>query len=98
MGRKSERYRKIKSKKYLERVKDIEWECVLFRSGTPEEIVKSVKLLESFKGCFIKADGVICKLKEAKPPPAWSCILLEGGVQWFALGNYFNIYLPLKQK
>ncbi len=93
------RYRKIRSKRFLEKIPNESWECVLYRENDDKkELENSCILLKHFNGCFIKADGIICKLEEVKISPAWSYILLDdGGIQGFALGNYFNIYLPIKK-
>lgn len=99
MIRDYKKYRKIRSKKYLKKITKEQWECVLYRENTDKKVLEdSCILLKHFNGCFIKADGIICKLKEVKISPAWSCILLDdGGIHLFALGNYFNIYLPVKK-
>jgi hypothetical protein len=80
----------------MKEIKDGPWECVLLKTGNKDDLEDSYALLEHFEGCFIKADGIICKLKNIKPSPSWSQISIGGGVQWFTLGNYFDIYLPLK--
>lgn len=92
------RYRKIRSKRSLEKIQNKQWECILCKENTNKKTLKnSYIILKYFAGCFIKADGIICKLKEVKLSPSWSCILFDGGgMQWFALGDYFNIYLPVK--
>lgn len=90
-------YRKIRSKRFLKEIQDGPWERVLSKTDNKQDIQESCKTLKYFEGCFIKIDGIICTLKNVKAPPSWSCILLEGGgIQWFALGNYFDVYLPLK--
>lgn len=90
------KYRKIKSKRFFEQIKVIQWECVLSKTGSAEEIKKSYLLLKYFEGHFIRADGIICVLRELNITPLWSSILFDDGVQWSTLENYFNIYLPLK--
>lgn len=91
------RYSKIRSKRFLEKIKNGPWERVLSSAGDKQEIEDSCRLLKHFEGCFIKIDGIICMLKYVKIPPSWSCVLFEGGgLQWFAFGDYFDVYLPLK--
>ncbi len=94
------KYRKIRSNndKFRKEIKDGEWERVLLKIGNKQKMEELCVLLKHFEGCFVKVDGIICKLKKVEIPPAWSCILFDdGGLQWFALGSYFDIYLPLKR-
>ncbi len=99
MVRDYRRYRKIRDKRFLEKIRGGPWECVLSRENDDKKVLEdSCILLKHFNGCFIKADGIICRLEEAKLSPAWSCILLDdGGIHLFTLGDYFNIYLPVKK-
>jgi len=90
-------YRKIKSEKFLRDIRSGPWERVLSRCASEQELSESCALLKHFEGCLIKADGIICRLEEMKDPPKWSCISWGDGTQWFAMGNYFNIYLPIKE-
>ncbi len=91
------RYRKIRSKRFLKKIQNGPWERVLSRENNKQEIENSCILLKHFEGCFIKIDGIICTLEYVKTPPSWSCVLFEGGgMQWFAFGDYFDVYLPLK--
>lgn len=98
MARNYNRYRKIRSKRFLEKIQKGPWECVLDRENNDKKTLEdSCILLKHFSGCFIKADGIICTLKEVQVSPAWSCILFDdGGIHLFTLGDYFNIYLPVK--
>jgi len=91
------RYRKIRSSRFLKKIQNGPWERVLLNMDDKNKIEDSCVLLKYFEGCFIKIDGIICTLKYVKTPPSFSCVLFEGGgIQWFAFGSYFNIYLPLK--
>lgn len=92
------RYRKGRSKKFLKEIQNGPWECILLKTDDKQKMEDSCTLLEHFEGCFVKVDGIICELKKVETPPVWSCMLLDdGGMQWFGLGSYFNIWLPLKQ-
>ncbi len=91
------RYRKIRSSRFLKKIQNGPWERILSSMDDNHKIEDSCALLKHFEGYFIKIDGIICTLKYVKTPPFWSCVLFEnGGMQWFAFGSYFDVYLPLK--
>ena len=94
---KHQRYLKIKQIPEEKEQDEIRWEQVCKKGSPPP--ADAVALLREFEGCVVKADGVVCLLKKAAPPPRWICIAFDdGGMQWFSLGEYFNIYLPVADR
>lgn len=90
------KYRKLRSSDFIERNKDIKWKVILSKTENKDEIKKARILLMHFNGCFIKADGIICILNGVNDNSWCRVVLDDGSVQWFALGSYFDIWLPLK--
>jgi len=89
------RYRKCSSAAEANAIPRGQWEPIA-RNGAPTgEIAEAATLLVGFEGCWVRADGIICELRELKVPPGWTLLCWKDSWHWCTLGRCFTIYLPL---
>ncbi|MBI3627613.1 MAG: hypothetical protein HY220_02615 [Candidatus Sungbacteria bacterium] len=87
----NEDYLLLKEKPALD---DVAWVCVLGPTSQPDEIQRAFNQLKKFEGCWIRADAIICRLIEAKMPPAFTLIAWEDSWHWSGLGLCFHFFVP----
>lgn len=75
------------------------WSCLVPKTSDTLILEAAVRTLERFKGCWVKADTILCQLRDVQASPRFSLVVWGNGLEWmwFPLGTTVELHLPYEK-